>query len=67
MNTPLLKSKIVFNRDTQENLAEALGMNLGSINARINGKVEFRLTEIMAIKKRYNLTDEEVCQIFFTE
>ena len=67
MNTALLKSKIVYNHDTQEKLATAIGLNIASINARINGKTEFRRSEIFAIKQRYHLTDDEVVQIFFTE
>ena len=49
-----------------EKLAEALGLQISGINARINGKTDFRASEISKIRKRYNLTPEEVCKIFFS-
>jgi DNA-binding XRE family transcriptional regulator len=55
--------------DTQKSLADALGISLTSLNAKINETdgAEFRQHEITAIKIRYNLTAEEVDQIFFTQ
>jgi plasmid maintenance system antidote protein VapI len=52
--------------DTQEKLAEALSMQVSGINARINGKIEFRASEISKIVKRYGLTPDETTEIFFT-
>lgn len=65
MNASLMKSYIVRNHDTQERLAEALGIALATLNAKINGKSNFRQTEIAAIKSRYRMTADEVDAVFF--
>ena len=67
MNSLEMKVAMKKNEDTQEKLAEALGLQISGINARINGKTDFRASEISKIRKRYNLTPEEVCKIFFSQ
>ena len=65
MNKSLFKSVIVRNDDTQDALAEALRIPRSSLSNRINGKVDFRLSEINCIRKRYKLTAKETEDIFF--
>ena len=66
MNTDLLKSILVKNGDTQAKLAEFLGISLSVLNAKIHGKrSSFRQNEIMAIKRRYSLSADEIDEIFF--
>ena len=67
MNSRLLKATIVKNGDTQEKLAEAMGLQTSGLNMRINGHTEFRRNEINFIKNRYGLTSDEIDSIFFTE
>lgn len=67
MNTSLLKSYIVRHNDTQTSLAKYLGISLSTLNAKINGSVDFRQNEIMAIKKCYDLSASEVDRIFFAQ
>ena len=67
MDSNLLKATIVRHGDTQEKLAEAMGIQTSGLNMRINGHTEFRRNEINFIKNRYNLTSAEVDEIFFTE
>lgn len=67
MNSNLLKAMIIKNGDTQEKLAEAMGLPTSALNMRINGKIEFRRNEIIFIKKRYSLSSDEVESIFFNE
>ncbi len=67
MNSNLLKATIVKNGDTQEKLAEAMGLQTSGLNMRINGHIEFRRNEIIFIKQRYGLTTDEIDAIFFTE
>lgn len=67
MNSNILKAVMVRNNDTQEKLAEFLGLQVSGVNARINGKIDFRRSEINAIRARYNLTAEETVEIFFDE
>lgn len=66
MNTRLLKSHIVKNDSSQRNLAKAMGLSSNALSAKIteNGSV-FRKSEMLFIKDRYKLTDEEFCEIFF--
>ena len=65
MNGQKLKALIVQNYETQSVLAEALGLPVSALNARINGHTEFRRSEINAIRERYHLSPEETINIFF--
>ena len=66
MNSRLLKSIIALNDDTQERLADALGISLSNLNAKINGTgASFRQTEIEAIKSRYHMSAKDVDAVFF--
>ena len=67
MNSNILKSKIKLNRDTQESLAEYLGITNPTLSLKINGKSDFLRTEIQLIKQRYNLTPDEIDTIFFNQ
>lgn len=67
MNKVLLRSVMVLFRDTDQTLADYLGISKKSVNDKINeNKTEFKQSEIAAIKKRYSLTDEQVSDIFFS-
>lgn len=65
MNTNELKAAMKRNDDTQEKLAEALGLQVSGVSERVNGKVDFRRTEINIIRERYHLSAEETIKIFF--
>jgi transcriptional regulator with XRE-family HTH domain len=65
MNTNELKAVMKLNDDTQEELAKALGLQVSSVSERVNGKIEFRRSEINAIRERYNLSPEDTIRIFF--
>lgn len=69
MNKNLLISKMKLFGDTQQMLADALGLSLNRTNAKINETdgAEFTQSEIKIIMIRYNLTPDEVVQIFLTE
>ena len=67
MNTSNLKAAMAKHNDTQEKLAEFLGLQVSGVNARINGRVEFRRSEINAIRERYELSAEETIDIFFAD
>ena len=60
-------SKMKLFGDTQESIAEALGLSLSRVNAKINGTygAEFRQGEITFFRNRWHLTPDEVDQIFF--
>ncbi len=65
MNGKLLKAKMVEFGDTQADLAKAIGISASNLNEKLNGKVSFRQSDIAAIRRRYNLSAEEVDLIFF--
>lgn len=67
MNKPKLRSVMVLNGDKQADLAEALSIPESGVSARLDGKVDFRASEICKIVERYHLSAEETFDIFFKE
>lgn len=69
VNSRLLKSFIVRYDKTQEHLAEAMGISLSRLNAKINGTggADFTQSEIAFIRERYNLSNRDVCDVFFAK
>lgn len=67
MNKAKIRAAMAMNDDNQEKLAEALNLPVSAISARINGKIDFRASEIVKIIKRYHLSDRETAEIFFDE
>ena len=66
MDKALLESKMVLYGDTRKTLASYLGISERSLISKINESgTEFRQGEIAAIKMRYDLSEEEVVNIFF--
>lgn len=63
-----LEAKMKLYGDTQESLANELNISLTRLNAKINRckGADFRQREIKLIKERYDLTFEEIDEIFFT-
>lgn len=68
MNKNMFKSKMKLHGDTNAILAKAIGISPQRLSAKINetGGAEFVQGEIEKIKDRYNLTPDEVNDIFFT-
>ena len=57
---------MVLHGDTNSSLAELLGISLQSVSNKLNENgSEFKQGEIAKIKDRYNLTAEQVNDIFF--
>lgn len=66
MNKKLLESAMKKYGDTQETLANFLRLTRGSVNKKINEtKASFTQPEIRLIKERYNLSAQEIDEIFF--
>ena len=67
MNKKLLKSYMALHGDTNKTLGEFLDITETSVSNKINENgTEFRQGEIAMIKTRYNLSAEEVEEIFFS-
>ena len=67
MNTKLLKSKMVAYGDTQESLADALGISRTRLTSKINGVSDFRQMEMIFIKERYGLSADDIDDIFLDQ
>lgn len=68
MNSVLFRSIMVLNQDTNKKLAEFLNCSEQTVCNKINENgTEFKQGEIAMIIKRYNLTPEQITDIFFTE
>lgn len=72
MNKALLRSIMALHNDTTNDLADFLCLTPQSVSYKINEKImpsgkkaEFGQGEIRRIKERYNLTAEQVEEIFF--
>jgi transcriptional regulator with XRE-family HTH domain len=52
--------------DTQGELARMLGVTESTLSWKINGRSEFKQSEIKAIADRYGLTGEEIKSMFFS-
>ena len=51
--------------DTQEGVAKYLGITQSTLSWKINGKAEFKQSEIKSLAERYLLSPEEIAEIFF--
>lgn len=67
MNRNMLISIMKLHGDTQADLADYLGISLQRCNAKINqtGGARFDMIEIGKIKRKYNMTAEQVDMTFF--
>lgn len=62
----LLRCFMVRYGDKQYDLAKALNLPQSALSARMNGKTDFRQTEMDTIRKRYSLNADNMQTIFFT-
>ena len=67
MNKNLLRSIMTLHGETYADIAALLGISEASVTNKMNEKgTEFRQGEISAIQKHYNLTSEQLINIFFS-
>lgn len=68
MDSQTLKGIITMKDGNQAVLAEAMGLSLSRLNAKINEtNAEFTQSEIAFIRDRYGLTKTQVSDIFFAK
>lgn len=67
MNKKLYRAKMILNGDTNATVAKALGITQQRNSAKVNGThgADYTCAEIKILRERWNLTAEEVDQIFF--
>lgn len=67
MDKNKLKSKMILNGDTGSDLAEYLSISRTTLSSKMNNNgSEFTQGEILKIKEKYNLTGNEIDEIFFS-
>lgn len=66
MNIKMLRAKMVLKGENQGVLADALEISRVTLCLKMNGKVDFKQSEIEAIAERYELTADEIKEIFFS-
>lgn len=66
MNIALLKSKMVLRGDNQVKLANELGITETSLSYKFSGKTPFKSSEMEKIIQRYQLSADEIKEIFFS-
>lgn len=66
MKKEQLRSIMVLHGDTNKDLADYLGISEQSVSNKINENgTEFKQGEIARIKTKYNLSSEQIDNIFF--
>lgn len=65
MDKKQLESKMKLFGDTNVTLAKYLNITPQTLSAKKNGNADFRKNELVKIKQRYNLTNDEFNAIFF--
>lgn len=68
MDKPLLNSFMAKHSDTQETLADAMGLSLSRFNAKVNERdgAAFTQNEMQFIIDRYSLSNDDAINIFFS-
>lgn len=64
MSFDKLKGKMTEKRMSQERMAKGLGITVQSLNAKLNGRSQFTLEEVVKIAEMLSLKDP--VDIFFT-
>lgn len=65
MNANLLRSKMALHGDMQVDLAKELNITAMGLSNKMNQKNDFKQSEIDFISKKYDLTADEIKEIFF--
>ena len=54
------KAEMARKGDTQNTLAEVLGLSIGQISKRMNDQIDWSISEIRILCDRYNMSFEEL-------
>ena len=63
----LLKAEMILYGDNLNTLSEYLGIAHQTLSRKISGKADFTQSEMIKIKERYKLSDEDFGKIFTKE
>lgn len=59
------KLKIAMKGDKFNALEKVLGLKRVAISRRLNGHMDFELSEVQKIAKHYNFNEQQINEIFF--
>ena len=62
-----LKGKLVEAGMSQNQIADFLGVNATTVNHKVNGKTEFKASEMKKLSEKLRLSAEEFNDIFFAQ
>lgn len=65
MNRNAFISIMTLHGDTRRTLAQAMEISTQTVGEKINGRSDFKHSEMKMIIERYNLTPAQVDQVFF--
>lgn len=60
-----LKALMVEKGKTQHDLSKLLGISIGAVNRKINGKIPWKLSECAKISAAFGLTIEEIFSPYY--
>lgn len=64
MNDRKLRSIMILHNDTIDELAEYLGITRQTLHNKMSGRTDFTRNEMIMIKQRYKLNDDEFVETF---
>lgn len=64
-NYSKLRGRIREHNLTQEQLADAIGINKGTLSAKLNGQFDFTAAEMLSIGAALNISKNELGDYFF--
>ena len=67
MKSNLLKAARIKQSLTQVQVSEKLGIDKSTYSKKEKGIIQFKITEIQKLVSIYNLTKEEMIEIFFAD
>ena len=67
VNKNLLYSKIILKGDNWRILAQKLNMYTATLHCKLRGETEFKPSEIVKIRKLYDLTAQDIVDIFLND
>jgi hypothetical protein len=62
-----LKLKILREFDNQQNFANVIGMHITSLNQRLNGKVEWKISEVEKACNLLHIENNDIALYFFSQ
>ena len=65
MSKEELRAEMIRHKDTNETLADYLGISAAALSLKMTAKRDFKLSELQKIKQRYDLTASDMARIFF--